>query len=111
MFRVASYLCLFILALCPLLCMAGTGEHCRAAEGDCGDGVCEAMAVGALIAEPDDGSIALFFAPSQLDGVLPLMTVPRGCHDRRPSTDCVVGAPFWPRLATRRRALLQTFLF
>ena len=110
MTRMLVITCFALTLLCPVFCLAQAGDDC-CAQTQTGSDNCEAMSFGAVVEKPGAPESLLCRALSAIDGFLPPASLGSGSL-------CCARSTFLPRShtkspppATRRQALLQTFLF
>jgi hypothetical protein len=110
MVRIGAVLCFALTLLCPIFCLAETGDACSAHASRDGEN-CEAMSIGAVvekltrgIASPDQ---SLLFS----EGLPAPAKVALDPSRRSRSTAWYRGRAKPPPAASRRQALLQSFLF
>jgi hypothetical protein len=108
MIRIAAAFGFWLTLLCPVICLADTGRACCDL-GQAESQNCEAMSIGAVVADRViDGTPIALGLPS-LDGHLPAESTILPCRWLPLTT--------WRRVHTKpppaatRHALLQTFLF
>jgi hypothetical protein len=110
MIRMGVIICFALTLLCPVFCLAATGDECSAHASLNGDN-CEAMSIGAVVEKPARGISSPGQSILSSDGLL------------SPATSAVdpagrwrLAARYWEQTkpsptAARRQALLQAFLF
>lgn len=111
MSRSTSMICLGLLLLCPILCLAERGEGHRPLGRDCGGEVCEATTVGAVVEKAADGTVSPRDLPSLSDRLLSPDPFLSDSLTPRLTTTYIGAATKLPPVAMRRQSLLQTFLF
>ncbi len=110
MTRIAAAICLALTLLCPVLCLAETAEEWAVDGQTCGD-VCDAVSIGAVIDKAENGPASPLDLTPAFAAYLPLDFLTSGFHFL-PLSALRGGKPAkLPPIATRRQALLQTFLF
>jgi hypothetical protein len=109
MTRIAVSLCFALTLLCPVLCLARTGDECSAQAPVDGEN-CEAMSNGALVEKPACGIASPHPSVAAVDG---FVSSESGVFDdsHRLALAARHREQAKPPPAARRQALLQTFLF
>ena len=110
MIRIAASLCFGLTLLCPVVCLARTGDECSAHAPQGGDN-CEAMSIGAVVEQTASGFASADQSHPSYDGFVtsgfaavdPVGRLRRAAGHREEAKP--------PPAAARRHALLQIFLF
>ena len=108
--RVAVIICFTLTLLCPVFCLANTGDACSDLSQPMSQN-CEAMSFGALVDKADSGIASPRQLLPSLDGLNLPEIVADGYWDRLSSALRHRLRAKSPPDAPRRQALLQTFLF
>jgi hypothetical protein len=110
MLRITVIICFTLTLLCPVFCLARTGDECSAQEQPMSEN-CEAMTFGAVVEQPNNGIASPHQLLPSVDGLSLSEPTAVGPTGRAQSTLRHHSHAKSPPDAARRQAFLQTFLF